>query len=73
MALKDNIQWKPCPFCGGRNLSIKDCDSFEESPATMNVTCEDCKTDAWLFDTDFMSYPEALLRMADKWNRRANA
>ena len=72
MALKDQIIWKSCPFCGNRELFIKDRDSFEEHPETMYVTCEDCKTDAWLFDTDDMSYPEALLRMAEKWNRRAS-
>lgn len=71
--LKDNIKWKPCPFCGGTELDIKDRDSFEDNPATMYVSCEECKTDVWLFDTDNMSYPEALLRMAEKWNRRAQA
>lgn len=69
--LKDQIKWKPCPFCGNRDLLIKDREAFEPHPETMYVTCEECKMDAWLFGTDDMSYPEALLRMAEKWNRRA--
>ena len=72
MALKDNIKWKPCPFCGGTDFDIKGREDFMASPETMHMTCNECEADVWLFTRNHnMSYPEALLHLADKWNRRA--
>lgn len=70
--LKDNIKWKPCPFCGGTDFDIKDREAFMDNPETMYITCQECETDVWFFIRNHkMSYPEALLRLAEKWNRRA--
>lgn len=69
--MKKGVILKKCPYCGSTDLGVKGRKAFEQYTACMYITCNNCKTDTWLFDTDDMSYPEALIKMAAKWNRRA--
>ena len=60
--MKENIELKPCPFCGEKNAYM-----------TMNcygqfyVRCPDCGVVVWGKDTDDLDTPK---KAQEAWNRR---
>lgn len=56
----DNIELKPCPFCGGKAMFIKDDDNPSE---WCWVRCLNCRCHTKMFDTPTDA--------AVAWNRRA--
>lgn len=73
------LEWKPCPFCGGLDLSITHKETFDSQMANTGsavtwVYCKDyVKCGAELtYYTKRDTFEEALRKVNEKWNRRAN-
>lgn len=53
------MELKPCPFCGGTDISIH----WDEWSGTYIITCNEC-------NADFMQYYEIREDAIAAWNRR---
>ena len=59
---------KPCPFCGGRKVFLRD-----DDPHAVWVECDDCQIGTFAHDaSDFLTYSDAVDNAVDRWNRRAS-
>ena len=73
------LNWKPCPFCGSKvSLNGIDKTSYEEyqeenESSVLGVWCsnEDCYIDMNYIKNRREPYEEALRKLNEKWNRRA--
>lgn len=67
-------EFKPCPFCGGTEISATQEDSYLWNPSIFNIQCNECSADVWLFirkeNKTPLTYYEARMKAAEKWNRR---
>ena len=72
--------FKPCPFCGNKNIEIVSRETFDRTrndfdrlgycDNSIMVSCNRCSTDMFLnvsFSTD---YEEAVEMAKEKWNTR---
>ena len=70
-----DVAYKPCPFCGGTNLSITEKDSFdnlcEENGSSMiSIGCKVCDTEIHLFSVPNNNYWMGAGLIIAKWNTR---
>lgn len=73
------LNWKPCPFCGSKvSLASIYKTSYEEyqeetGHSVLNVWCsnENCFIDMNYISKEREPYEEALRKLNEKWNRRA--
>lgn len=64
--MEDNIQWKPCPFCGSKKVSFS---SFPyANPPRGFVSCRNCgaRGPGKQFGSSSLEFPDL-----DAWNNRA--
>lgn len=71
--------FKPCPFCGNKDIIVEMRESFE---ATRNdfrnkynsnsiaLFCNDCRTDKYTYVGFDVDYEEAVEMAKEKWNTR---
>ena len=72
--MANEMKWKPCPFCGGQELEIETEEQFDRIDTCLNLRCETCKLDLWVFDLDrSKTYSYLLHELNEKWNRRAES
>ena len=73
------LNWKPCPFCGSKvSLTGISKESFEDyqevkGSSVLSIWCsnEDCFIDMNYISKGREPYEEALRKLNEKWNRRA--
>ena len=69
------MRFKPCPFCGKKDLGVTPKDFYEElveenGTACVSVRCKNCALDMYEH-TDDVPYEEKIDLLKEKWNRRA--
>lgn len=77
MRLTDNIQAKPCPFCGGKYMDMTSrthYEAFSDHLGTFTISCRVCKrVDFYNTPMKEMSYVQAMFEAVSEWNKRVEA
>ncbi len=69
------MKFKPCPFCGRKDLDVMTKEFYSElmdenGSACVRISCKACRLDMYEF-TDDVTYEEKMDLLKEKWNRRA--
>lgn len=70
-----NVIYKPCPFCGGTNITISDEKHYnnlcaENGGSMLSIRCSVCDTEVHLYDIPNNNYWMGVGMILAKWNSR---
>ena len=71
------MEWKPCPFCGKAprewGLARGPYEKYRDQvgKSIMDIGCKDCGMYMTFCEDKAVPYEEALRKLNEKWNRRA--